>query len=774
MSGRYSGWRRLKGDTAERPDLLNEGKRLLGYLDNQRTLSGVPTMGVQATLPDGSVVWARWLGNLPEIMVKEGPVGGRSTWVDGFAFRPTSQARGVQSWFGGIGTGAFEQANYRLQVLLLRPLSSVDTALDPVWYDSDALWWPGEPAPATFYRPTLGDQAFRYAANLDWTGNGGVLYFFGPPSRLMDVWPQFDRYVLHNGQILLDLDASVGVTFSGALSYVLGAALSGTLDAPGELRVAVGERTGNTSASMTIRIVTARVRWVNGRLETERDDADQHVLTDRGSYTVTRMSSQVASMFWNQQGDECRTLMPRYSDDLNEVTRYAELVATRDGNGNFTITQVAEHAVPAEEYERVVVRSDPLSLATGSIQSQYGSFAFPDIGSGVPNTAGAESDITTYAEHDWLKIAVDYRNNVPVYLEHQRKHGTRTRTRTFSRTVNATDPGDSPSSPGDPVRLNYASDTFDRWAVGAGYVNGEPWAPTGNVSTTITEVVAQEYIESYRTDFLQLDAAAVESTSVTIEQTVNATGDYFGTDVREEVTNTTLQTDVHQLAYVDLRHRLVHYQQAERTLAVSRTETITKDYGVTGASSGFSRRTQRAGPSTDTTTWSSIFTCNGVEVERTLTETDATSATDSDVTHTEASGWATWWTEASMYARLVAAPFGDPGTQTTNSVTDSEYVAPGTSWAFYAKDYALNIAAYSIGSWVRSRNLIAYSYPIETFSGSIKVANAGTPSTRAAFITGVCTTDGVKLTLDLDGLLFDDSAVRQFPILAVSPYRTDR
>ena len=75
MSGRYSGWRKLKGDTADRPDLLDLGKKLLGYLDNQRTLSGVPTMGVQTTLPDGSVVWARWLGNLPEIMVKEGSGG---------------------------------------------------------------------------------------------------------------------------------------------------------------------------------------------------------------------------------------------------------------------------------------------------------------------------------------------------------------------------------------------------------------------------------------------------------------------------------------------------------------------------------------------------------------------------------------------------------------------------------------------------------------------------------------------------------------------------
>src|SRR5690348_3467431 len=66
---RYTGWRRLSGDGAARPDLLDLGKRLLGYLAEQRRLSGVKTMSIRRQTPDGSTVIARFIGDLPSIEV---------------------------------------------------------------------------------------------------------------------------------------------------------------------------------------------------------------------------------------------------------------------------------------------------------------------------------------------------------------------------------------------------------------------------------------------------------------------------------------------------------------------------------------------------------------------------------------------------------------------------------------------------------------------------------------------------------------------------------
>jgi YVTN family beta-propeller protein len=67
---RYGQWRRLRGDTS-RLDLLDLGKRLLGYLAEQRQLSGVKTMSAQRRLPDGSVVRVRFDGDMPVIEIME-------------------------------------------------------------------------------------------------------------------------------------------------------------------------------------------------------------------------------------------------------------------------------------------------------------------------------------------------------------------------------------------------------------------------------------------------------------------------------------------------------------------------------------------------------------------------------------------------------------------------------------------------------------------------------------------------------------------------------
>jgi hypothetical protein len=72
MAGRYTGWHHTIGDAHASPSYVAVGKKLLGYLDQQRKLSGVKTCSIERTLPDGSVVRARFEYDIPVIEVRAG------------------------------------------------------------------------------------------------------------------------------------------------------------------------------------------------------------------------------------------------------------------------------------------------------------------------------------------------------------------------------------------------------------------------------------------------------------------------------------------------------------------------------------------------------------------------------------------------------------------------------------------------------------------------------------------------------------------------------
>lgn len=784
MAGRYEDWHHRRGGN-DRPDLVSVAKKLLGYLEEQRRLKpGVPTQAIERTLSDGSVVRAEFYGDVPRVSIRAASQGGGRApiWFDGFAIRPTTSAQSTRTWTGGArGTGAFEQANYRLQVLLARPTAISRQGLVPAWYDSNPLWWPDDPAPGRFYRPDLGEPSFRYAANLDWQGTAGALYFFGPNIRSgTDFWFQFDRYVLHNGVVLLDLDETSGVVFSVSgpdTVYVMGAALVGTMGNPSELRVVVGERDDPDSLEMTIRVVSAALFRVGNSLVTEKDEDGYTVLVDLGNYVITHMSGQTACVFFNQRGDEARTLMPRFDDTDSEITRYTEIVATWDPADEIFVFVADDHAVAVEESTKSITTSGTIGMAVGGIETEYGSNVFPDSGSGITDIAGTTTETIEYADNGWFKISVDYRDNVPVYLERRRKAGVRESTTVFNRTVIATDPGNSPSVPGTPVQLLYDPGQYAKWFVGGGYLNGEPWAPSGTVEAEATVTVSQEYTSSYRTDFLQLNEVQAENTTITYTQEITATGNYFGTEVNIEQRDQTIDEVTIRPLYIDLRNRLWTYQRKQYEVANGSTTTVTRDYGTTGDQSGFTKRTQFVGPSTTTTTYNTVFTCNGVAVEDTQTEQSSTSSSNSDVTVTPAAGWGYWWTEPSMYTRLVGGLGGarEAGYSlpTTPYLSDAEYVIPGTNWAFYSNEFALVRVKWSIGSWVASRNLVAYSYPTRTAGGGIVVANGNHTAVRADFIGGLCTLDGIKFSSGFDSYIYDEDQekVRHFPIMAISPFK---
>lgn len=91
---RYENWRKLIGDT-DRPDLLDAGKRLLGQLEEQRRLGGPRTIAAQRQMPDGSIVRARFDGEIPVIEVIAAPTEerpGQVREIEGFIVRPSPEA----------------------------------------------------------------------------------------------------------------------------------------------------------------------------------------------------------------------------------------------------------------------------------------------------------------------------------------------------------------------------------------------------------------------------------------------------------------------------------------------------------------------------------------------------------------------------------------------------------------------------------------------------------------------------------------------------------
>lgn len=167
---RHSGWRRLRGDT-DRPDLLDLGKKLLGYLDNQRRLSGVRTLEIQRTTPDGAVVRAQWVGDLPIISVlapapslpppDEEAAGGFVVWPsDATRVWELTPEPAVYLELGGRGYSRYYHD------------SAHANAATPA--GSYAPWFPGAPS------PTLQD-----AGNVDWRSadEKHSVTWHGPKSR---------------------------------------------------------------------------------------------------------------------------------------------------------------------------------------------------------------------------------------------------------------------------------------------------------------------------------------------------------------------------------------------------------------------------------------------------------------------------------------------------------------------------------------------------------------------------------------------------------------
>lgn len=213
---RHSGWRRLRGDT-DRPDLLDLGKKLLGYLDNQRWLSGVKTLTIQREAPDGSIVRARWVGDQPQIDIAVARPQDRRRrqfkGLRGIVVKPRNKGTSGSSSDGFNAFGVYAHAlvslavkegNLQVQVRYFDETTAPGTVSDPQFYsqthDGNALFTAG----------------LASGSNNDWTDGVSTITWTlwssaGTEGPKRDYSSISGYYIFHNGRLLVDVSSLLGL-----------------------------------------------------------------------------------------------------------------------------------------------------------------------------------------------------------------------------------------------------------------------------------------------------------------------------------------------------------------------------------------------------------------------------------------------------------------------------------------------------------------------------------------------------------------------------------
>ena len=279
MAGRFTDWTHVhvKGDRAAAERLISLGRKLLGYLANQRRLGAPDTLTHQKTLSDGSVVRARFIDNIPRIEITT-PKSQRTEQVDiaGFVTWPTD-ADG--------NTALPESARLILAGARFRGVrhDRYSRLFPDVLSDPDD---PGSP---------LIDGLAR-AGNVDWQGGNWVLSWYGPRTRYIDFAAPLRPWVFFKGKVLADMRDYIDTD-----AVVLGAAVA-TFDA-GTWLVVVTEDFdfGQFERVSALRLVGS------GLAQTATVDPDSYVLLDTRD-SGSDITDTRHPWFFNPRGQEARQI----------------------------------------------------------------------------------------------------------------------------------------------------------------------------------------------------------------------------------------------------------------------------------------------------------------------------------------------------------------------------------------------------------------------------------------------------------------------------------
>jgi len=559
---RYGGWRRLVGDT-DRPDLLNLGKQLLGYLEEQRANGAPKTLVKEVTTPDGSRVRARFVYDLPIIEVlaggKENP-GIVANTVEGFIARPSPTTD--------------QSANEDKNHVLLRPDHG---AWNCAFYDADHV--PPGYESSKLYNELFPDGIGRYG-NVDWRSADESVHvsWMGPSARYAGFFASnfaLGPCVFYQGRVLFDADNPDHVDPLGIDDFlrVRGACIRPTTN---WLYLALRGANNVNDHVVRYKLVSPAMQEAAKSLgildapaclfgDAQIDPASGEVLMTAPIETFDGPHP----FFFNTDGTEARRI---YADTSAQVVREIALQEVNDRSWQRVVLQEHSYSVtktttmtrtlsPPGSYS-YELRSDALNTSGTKTHAWFIDTADPPHTVEFDGTADivtvSRVDTTESPSAEKAPVAVDYWDGQWRYAESLLRNTSHSCT--FAVTPNITsDRHDQYALPDVPVSNDFTlAPVFSVVATKSGVTGGlvTPFVRL-QAETTVDHSGGMQY--SYSEHFFDLDP----NTSSTVGQRLNKTLD------RTFNVHRTSRSQTLSVAYLDLRFDILYY-----TLQTSATDLV--------------------------------------------------------------------------------------------------------------------------------------------------------------------------------------------------------
>lgn len=742
---RFTGPHTRRGDINPPAALVSLSKKLLGELATRMRLGGPPSLVIRRETEEGFVE-ARMVYGKPQVFITVNPVhrSPQTVW-EGFVLRPTTSA--MEVW-GGSSYGTFqtEIANSKPAMLAVRLAGAEHTPLITSWHAADTL---PEGAPSRFHGEVFPD-GLRYVANVDWQGKLGVVHFFGPDNRYSAPEQFFGHVVLRNGQVLLTASAVEDLT--GTSGRVYGAALAQSADGL-VLRVVVGDTT-ESFTTMQYRALSFRLDRIGKitgplhlqpRLKLALDADGLPIGQVDATITLNDDTGYRHPFHFNSNGTEARAIVWRnVESDALKVPVEVVLVYSETASASFSDTMLAGEATTRTV---TITTSGSVSAATGSMLNVPDAVLFP-ARTGVPMPAWPTGYADTTAKSSpWVKVAVDYRDDAPVYLEARGGSGVVTeKVGVFTRS----------SFGAGKVLWSEAGGEWVHWT------GDDSVEQDATVDATTNETTTVDYSNyAIRADFIEL--VDVEQSETTIEDARSTTVDttLYGTIQGTIDGAGTIETNSfsrsHIVSFIDLRNKIACYRIDESSGAISESYTDNTHWlaNLPTPATGVTRTIT----TTSTTTGAVRLMVGGV-----LVEDDAFEVENPSNTNTSFYPASNPFGYQSFDLLLIGPPYeAGASSSTTTEVVGPD--PPSTSFINldHHEDASLSDFGPWLGSWAVSRDLVAYSYSYHSPEWSF-----GQPNRY-----GLCTTSGKKILPnwpERTGATAAADYLRFSPIYTVSPF----
>lgn len=610
MTGRYPGWHAKTGDAQASPALRDLGKKLLGEIQNAQRLSGTTHNVRRASLPDGSSVTATISHGVPHLEFSPGPEAGGGKpevgLLEGFVVRPSP---------------AMDQAsNVDKNHVVLRVSGGQD--VKPFFHDTVDVP-AGLTVPNGLYKAMFPDGIGKFG-NLDWRSADErvAVTFAGPESRYFSsVGDDFGTRVFFKGAPIFDLDEVETPLLGLSGGKVWGACLiRGNEGDPYSLYLQVivhyfsamqeerwlrfpvkltalarsilteaGVGDWRTAASVELAVAAIDDPVRGGEIvaswNRSYDTADS-----RHPWHFNQSGTEARAIHFDEDARTYREYSVTPDDGLVEVRDDALAVITYAEDTTYTAvpTPLTEHGVTGRQLANFTynppiggIEQAPSYVGLSDDPTTPTDLFYRDINTGDALLAWSGERSTTTSKL-WVRAAVDFRNDVPVYAELRvatnEDVGTVSRTIVGDQYYGVTYSGVSYDGSFGGTGLSYTSNAVvdsdsntlftassTKTSVGRGLrTDWAEWAPTSVWAQSFTYEATEDSQIIGAEDFshgaditwdVDPPVAGTPGTAPMFVDYDEVTAAYSGTLAAEYATTSTRNERDLLIGYLDLRHR---------------------------------------------------------------------------------------------------------------------------------------------------------------------------------------------------------------------------